>query len=38
MKPQRKAAKPQKTSIRLRRKIAGWDQAYLAHALGAATR
>lgn len=35
MKPQRKATKPRRTSIKLRRKIAAWDQRYLANALGA---
>lgn len=38
MKPQRKATKPRRTSLKLRRKIAGWDPAYLATALGAGTR
>ena len=38
MKPQRKATKPQKTSLKLRRKIAGWDTRYLAAALGAVAR
>jgi predicted transposase YbfD/YdcC len=38
MKPQRRATKPRKTSIKLRRKIAGWNPNYLATALGAATR
>ncbi len=33
MKPQRKATKPRRTSIKLRRKIAGWSQSYLATAL-----
>jgi predicted transposase YbfD/YdcC len=28
-KPQRKATKPRRTSIKLRRKFAGWDQRYL---------
>ena len=35
MKPQRKATKPRRTSISLRRKIAGWKSDYLASALGA---
>lgn len=38
MKPQRKATKPRRTSIKLRRKIAGWSQSYLATALGATLR
>lgn len=38
MKPQRKATKPRRTSIKRRRKIAGWDQRYLANALGATPR
>ena len=33
LKPQRKATKPRRTSIRLRRKIVGWSQAYLTTAL-----
>lgn len=35
MKPQRKATKPRRTSIKLRRKIAAWKSDYLAYALGA---
>jgi predicted transposase YbfD/YdcC len=38
MKPQRKATKPRHTSIKLRRKIAGWRSDYLANALGASSR
>jgi predicted transposase YbfD/YdcC len=38
MKPQRKATKPRRTSIALRRKIAGWRSEYLAHALAASSR
>jgi predicted transposase YbfD/YdcC len=38
MKPQRKATKPKRTSIRLRRKIAGWDSDYLAMQLAATAR
>ena len=38
LKPQRKATKPRRTSIRLRRKIAGWNQRYLANTLGASSR
>jgi predicted transposase YbfD/YdcC len=38
MKPQRKATKPRRTSIALRRKIAGWRDDYLAIALGASAR
>jgi predicted transposase YbfD/YdcC len=38
MKPQRKATKPRRTSINLRRKIAGWRSDYLANALGASSR
>jgi predicted transposase YbfD/YdcC len=38
MKPQRKATKPRRTSINLRRKIAGWRSDYLANALGASAR
>ena len=37
-KPQRKATKPKRTSIRLRRKIAGWRQDYLATALQTTAR
>ena len=37
-KPQRKATKPTRTSIKLRRKIAGWRNDYLALALGADAR
>lgn len=33
LKPQRKATKPRRTSIKLRRKIAGWRRDYLATAL-----
>ena len=33
LKPQRKATKPKRTSIKLRRKIAGWRHDYLATAL-----
>jgi predicted transposase YbfD/YdcC len=33
LKPQRRASKPKHTSIRLRRKISGWDPEYLANAL-----
>lgn len=38
LKPQRKATKPRRTSISLRRKIAGWNQRYLETALGASQR
>ncbi len=38
MKPQRKATKPRRTSIALRRKIASWRADYLATALGASPR
>lgn len=38
MKPQRKATKPRRTSIKRRRKIASWRPEYLAKALGAAPR
>jgi len=38
MKPQRKATKLRRTSIALRRKIAGWRDDYLATALGASPR
>ena len=38
LKPQRKATKPRRTSIKLRRKIAGWTDDYLANALGATQR
>ena len=38
MKPQRKATKPRRTSISLRRKIASWRSDYLAYALGALAR
>ena len=38
MKPQRKATKPRRTTIKLRRKIAGWSDDYLAKALAAASR
>jgi predicted transposase YbfD/YdcC len=38
MKPQRKATKPRRTSIKLRRKIASWRDDYLATALGASAR
>ena len=38
MKPQRKATKPRRTSLALRRKIAGWTADYLATALGASAR
>jgi predicted transposase YbfD/YdcC len=38
LKPQRKATKPRRTSIKLRRKIAGWSNDYLANALGATLR
>jgi predicted transposase YbfD/YdcC len=38
MKPQRTATKPRRTSISLRRKIAGWRSDFLAHALGASPR
>lgn len=34
----RKTTKPQKTSIKLRRKLAGWDQVYLSTILDAKTR
>ena len=34
LKPQRMATKPRRTSIKLRRKIAGWRSDYLAKALG----
>lgn len=38
LKPQRKATKPTRTSIKLRRKIAGWTDDYLAKVLGASSR
>jgi len=38
LKPQRKATKPRRTSIKLRRKIAGWTSDYLAKALGTVPR
>jgi predicted transposase YbfD/YdcC len=38
LKPQRKATKPRSTSIKLRRKIAGWNQEYLSTQLGAVSR
>ena len=38
MKPQRKATKPRRTSLKLRRKIASWRDDYLATALGASSR
>jgi len=38
LKPQRKATKPRKTSIKLRRKIAAWRPDYLAKQLGATPR
>jgi predicted transposase YbfD/YdcC len=38
LKPQRKATKPRRTSLKLRRKIAGWKGDYLARALGASPR
>lgn len=38
MKPQRKPTKPRRTSISLRRKIAGWRSDYLANALGELSR
>lgn len=38
LKPQRKATKPTRTGIKLRRKIAGWTDDYLAAALGASPR
>ena len=38
LKPQRKATKPKRTSIKLRRKIAAWRKDYLAVALQAQTR
>ncbi|BGE87853.1 hypothetical protein Ms3S1_p10940 (plasmid) [Methylosinus sp. 3S-1] len=38
MKPQRKATKPTRTSIKLRRKIASWREDYLAIALGTSAR
>jgi predicted transposase YbfD/YdcC len=38
MKPQRKATKPRRTSIALRRKIAGWKSDYLTKALGVSSR
>lgn len=38
LKPQRKATKPTRTSIRLRRKIAGWDPGYLSTQLGVTLR
>ena len=38
MKPQRKATKPRRTSIAMRRKIAAWRSDYLANALGASSR
>jgi len=34
LKPQRKATKPRRTSVKLRRKIAAWKREYLAKALG----
>lgn len=37
-KPQRKATKPRRTSLKLRRKIAGWRPDYLANALRATPR
>ncbi len=38
LKPQRKATKPRRTSLKLRRKIAGWKGDYLANALRATPR
>jgi hypothetical protein len=38
LKPQRKATKPRRASIKLRRKIVGWSNDYLADALGATKR
>ncbi len=38
LKPQRKATKPRRTSIKLRRKIAGWNPDYLSTQLGATPR
>jgi predicted transposase YbfD/YdcC len=38
LKPQRKAAKPRRTSIKLRRKIASWNPDYLSTQLGATPR
>lgn len=38
IKPQRKATKPRRTSIKLRRKIASWRNDYLAKALAASAR
>jgi predicted transposase YbfD/YdcC len=38
LKPQRRAMKPRKTSLKLRRKIASWGGDYLARALAAAPR
>ena len=38
LKPQRKATKPTRTGIKLRRKIAGWTGDYLAAALAASSR
>jgi predicted transposase YbfD/YdcC len=38
MKPQRKATKPRRTSLSLRRKIAGWRSDYLANAFAALSR
>ena len=38
LKPQRRATKPRRASLKLRRKIAGWKGDYLATALGAAPR
>jgi predicted transposase YbfD/YdcC len=38
LKPQRRATKPTRTSIKLRRKIAGWRSDYLARAFAASSR
>jgi predicted transposase YbfD/YdcC len=38
LKPQRKATKPKRTSLKLRRKIASWKGDYLARALQASPR
>jgi len=38
MKPQRKATKPRRTSIALRRKIASWKNDYLTIAFNASDR
>ncbi|MGE0150285.1 MAG: hypothetical protein AB7R87_23225, partial [Parvibaculaceae bacterium] len=38
LKPQRKATKPRRTSIKMRRKIASWNPDYLSALLGDTTR